>query len=247
MRQALSRLAAAAADLIFPRRCPFCGKVSAGGVCAQCAVSLPRVGAGACPRCGREKEYCVCGRHDFAFDRCASPFYYEGAAKKGVLRLKFLGREDSAAAFAACAAETARREYADERFSCVTCVPLSRSERRRRGYNQSERLARRTARELGIKYADTLTKPRDIKPQRTCGADERWSNVSGAFAAKGAVHGTVLLIDDIVTTGATLSECAAALRGAGAQRICCLTAVCVKYSGAGKSAKLRDSGRESKK
>ena len=83
---------------VFPCRCAFCGRIVKAGqdVCVSCGKALPYIGMGACPVCGRERKYCRCRKEKFAFERCTAPFYYEGVAKKGVLRLKFCGRREAA-------------------------------------------------------------------------------------------------------------------------------------------------------
>lgn len=224
------KLISRAVSLIFPRRCAICGRVTgSAAVCPTCETALPVVKPPVCRVCGREKKYCVCGNRRFAFDRCVTPFYYEDGAKKGVLRLKFGGKTDAASVFAAYAADIVQKEYAGIPFDFITAVPLARREAKKRGFNQSEELARALSKKLGIKYCNALRKPMDIKPQRRCSASERWENVAGAFEAEGQAAGkTVLLVDDIITTGATLHECAKALKQAGAAGVYCAAIACVK-------------------
>ena len=220
-----------AVAVFLPARCAFCGGVTAGGedVCPSCAVNLPLVRGDVCPKCGRERAFCNCTKQHYAFARCVAPFYYEGTAKRGVLRLKFYHKRGAAAVFAAYAQQIVRREYADVQFDVVTAVPLSRSEIKKRGFNQSAVFARELSRLLGIPYGELLAKPYDTRPQHSCKAGERWGNVYGAFTAPGGAEGkTVLLADDIATTGATLSECAKVLRLAGASQVYCAVIACVK-------------------
>lgn len=216
---------------LFPQRCAFCGRIIRAGlrVCPECEKSLPYIGNGTCRVCGRERRYCRCEKEKYAFERCVAPFYYEGVAKKGIMRFKFGGRREVAAVFAKYAAQRARSEYEGTSFSFVTAVPLSKTEKHRRGYDQAEDFGRALARELGLQYRCALCKPRDIKPQRTCTAPERRKNVIGAFYAYDVPKSAaVLLADDVVTTGATLSECALALKKAGAGTVCCVAAARVK-------------------
>lgn len=216
---------------VFPRRCAFCGRIVKAGqdVCVSCGKALPYIGMGACPVCGRERKYCRCRKEKFAFERCTAPFYYEGVAKKGVLRLKFCGRREVAKVLAAYLALRVAKEYSGIKFDFVTAVPLSAAEKRRRGYNQAEDLGRALALRLSIPYTEALVKPRDIKPQHSCTSAERERNVVGAFEARSVPKGVaVLLVDDVVTTGATLSECAAELKKAGASSVFCAAAARVK-------------------
>lgn len=215
---------------LFPRRCLCCGRAvpSGSAVCEECAAALPRVTGTICPKCGRGLEFCVCtGRH-MEFDRCVSPFYYEGVAKRGVLRMKYGKHPAAAEEFAEYAEQTVRTAYGTS-FDFVTAVPFTPAELRSRGFNQSAALGRALARRLGMPYREVLGKPGTIRPQHECRAGERWGNVFGAFRVTADVAGrSVLLADDIATTGATLSECAKMLRLAGAQRVDCVTIACVK-------------------
>ena len=162
------------------------------------------------------------------FDRCVSPFYYEGVAKRGVLRMKYGKHPAAAEGFAEYAEQAVRTAYGPS-FDFVTAVPFTPAELRSRGFNQSAELGRALARRLGLPYREVLGKPGTIRPQHECRAGERWGNVLGAFRVTADVAGrSVLLADDIVTTGATLSECSKVLRLAGAKRVDCVAIACVK-------------------
>lgn len=223
-------------SLIFPPRCPFCGKAIPHGLqeCEECTDKLPIVTGEICPRCGRERVLCHCTGREFTFERCVAPFYYEGVVRRSIIACKFHARQSSAAVYGRYAAAVVLREYAQERFDFVTFVPLTRAEYRKRGFNQSELVARSLAHALGLPCRAVLQKPVDIAPQRTLPALERWSNVSGAFCANtrmrsGQLRGkNVLLADDIATTGATLSDCARALKEVGTRRVYCVVLACVK-------------------
>ncbi len=119
-----------------------------------------------------------------------------------------------------CMAAAVRVDFADVAFDYVAAVPLGRRRRRKRGYNQAELLARRVAGALHIPYADLLEKVRNNPAQRKQNARSRRVNVYGAYAViddSALWDKTVLLIDDVKTTGATLNECAKMLRMHGAQ------------------------------
>lgn len=196
-------------------------------ICDNCAGTLPYVTGKICPCCGRGYDFCRCGSMKFEFDRCVSPFYYEGPVRKSIISFKFHAKQSSAAAYAALSAQTIKKEYDRQHFDFVTCVPLTKREYLRRGFNQSEVFARALSRELRIPYKEALCKPRDVKPQRMLNSEQRWQNTHGAFSAKGAFPGTaILLIDDVITTGATLSDCARALKEAGAKSVFCATIAC---------------------
>lgn len=202
-------------DLLFPPKCIFCGKLTEHRrACPECEAKLPRFD-GATPT----KEF---------FTKCVAPFRYDGAIREALLRFKFGGREQFAAPLAVYAAETVRREL--DRYDIISWAPVSTHRRRERGYDQAELLARETAKLLGTSAVPLLKKRRDTPPQSgfTDRAARR-ANVMGAYSVRKNVDvagKTVLLIDDIVTTGATLSECSRELLMAGAAEVvCCVIAV----------------------
>lgn len=203
-------------DLLYPPRCAFCHaflETSGDGVCAYCKTGLPFAQNG--------------GRQRFSFVRaCVSPLNYEGDVRKSLLRYKFGGATGYARAYGRLVAGTVRAELAGE-YDLVTWVPLSRRRLRERGYDQARLLAKATARELGLPLTPTLDKQRNTQPQSGTGdAAKRRANIAGAYRMKQGVYVTgkrVLLMDDIVTTGATLSECARVLGKAGAEQVVCAT------------------------
>ena len=201
-------------DLLFPPKCAFCGKVLGAGDdawCSRCTESLPFTLAG-----GRQG-----GNY---FDFCVSPLYYTDAVRKSMLRYKFKGMSAYASVYgkilAACICENPDIEY-----DVISWVPLSGKRKKARGYDQAMLLALATALELGEAAVGTLEKLRDVRAQSELyGLDERSANISGAYEVpdRESVEGKrVLLIDDIITTGSTLSECARVLLEAGAIRVVC--------------------------
>lgn len=208
--------------LLYPPRCPFCGRP------LPCRRGLPEI----CPSC-RGLPFAVPGAAALRFlgPPPAAPFFYEGPVRRALERFKFGGRA-YALPFAAYAAPAVERAFPGAAADFVCAVPLTRRERRRRGYNQSALFGRALAKFLGLPYREALIKPRDIPPQRTLRAVQRRENVRGAFRARRPLHGeTVLLADDIATTGATLSACAEALRTAGAGRVLCAAVAVAPFRG----------------
>ena len=199
-------------DLLFPPKCAFCGKLTArrgDGVCPDCRSRLPFTPEGA-----RLKA-------DF-LTAVVSPLYYEDDVRRSLLRYKFQGTTALARAYGPLLAETVRREL-EGKFDTVSWVPLSRARERKRGFDQAKLLAQRTARELDLPLTPLLRKVRNALPQSGTGsAEKRRANISGCYAvpdAAAAAGRRVLLIDDIVTTGSTLSECARVLMLAGAAEV----------------------------
>lgn len=152
-------------------------------------------------------------------------FVYEGPVREAVQALKYRGVAALAAPMASLMARYLREEPPGADF--LVPVPLHSLRRRLRGYNQSELLARELSAGLGLPLAArALARQRSTPPQaRAAGESERHANVAGAFEGRRAdVEGRkVLLVDDVMTTGATLDACALALREAGAARVHALT------------------------
>ena len=200
-------------DLLFPPKCVFCGKVLDGenALCAKCTDTLPYTAGG-----GRQEgdSYAV----------CVSPLYYSGVVRKSLLRFKFQGATAYADTYGSILAQCIS-EHMHEKYDVISWVPLSSKRKRSRGYDQAMLLALATALELNDVAAETLKKTLEVKAQsKLPGKAERLENISGAFEAADPelIKGKcVLLIDDIVTTGATLSECAGVLLSAGAKSVVC--------------------------
>jgi ComF family protein len=152
-----------------------------------------------------------------------APWAYEGAARALVLQLKLQGRRSTAAPLVeAMCREVTRRGLSAE---AVTWVPGRAREARRRGFDHAEVLARDLARRLGLRPVRLLRRTRASCDQAGLGARERRANLAGAFASR-SFSRPVVLVDDLVTTGATAAACAAALRAAGVPRVEVLAPCC---------------------
>lgn len=201
-------------ELLFPPRCIFCGRAIAPGtkVCSGCTAEVSPVNTVRCMNLpGTGKNI-----------RCAVLYSYEGRARQSVIRFKFYGEKKYADFYAEKLAELVRKNLGAEGFDLVTAVPVSQERRKARGYNQSELLARRLARELSVPYEDCLVKLRDNPEQHSLSRRDRLKNVRGVYRALPQASGKrILLVDDIVTTGSTLLECARVLYGGGAGGVGC--------------------------
>jgi ComF family protein len=156
-----------------------------------------------------------------SFDRAISLGPYDDGWRELLHAFKF-AREKAVGRW--FAKELGARLAAEgERIDVVTHVPMTRLEERARGFNPSRFLARATARRLGLPERRLLAKTRTTPPQRTLRAGERETNLRDAFRAVRSGRGAVLLVDDLLTTGATADECARTLKGVGFDRVVILT------------------------
>lgn len=160
------------------------------------------------------------------FSGCVSALYYEGAVKDAIGRYKFRRAEAYDHAFGELVAARIYEEYG-ECYDILSWVPLSWDRRRERGYDQAECLARKAGKKLCRPVTRTLRKRMFVKPQSSTGSPSaRRANISGAYRAVNCekfIGKRVLLVDDVVTSGSTLSECAKTLLLAGAEEVLCAT------------------------
>lgn len=200
-------------DLLYPPKCVYCHRLletSASKVCPRCRNNLPETPEGDLLR----GEF---------FSGCAVPLYYEGAVKDSLHRFKFSRRREYAETYSQKLADCLRAAAVS--WDILTWVPVSRTRLRQRGYDQCQLLAEALGRQLGCTPVPLLRKARHTPAQSQTGTvEKRRANVSGAYQVidpANVVGKRILLIDDIVTTGATLSECARVLRFAGAAAVFC--------------------------
>ena len=217
----LGLLARRAANLAFGGSCYLCRGAARAVLCAACDADLPRLDAPRCPRCALASSAgAVCGRclaHPPAYDATAAALAYAFPADVLVQALKFRGELALAPLLGALLA--ARLEGA--RADVVLPVPLTAARLRARGFNQALEIARHVAPAGGARLEPRLAeRSRETAPQMDLPLAERAQNVRGAFRCARALEGaTVALVDDVMTTGATLHELAATLKRAGAVRV----------------------------
>jgi competence protein ComFC len=202
-------------EVLAPVSCLGCG-IQGVVLCSTCLNEAQMEISAVCFRCGRPSvmgETCGLCREATALSGVSVGAFYGGAVKELIWQLKFhrLRLADQAAAEL-----VVRRLPPALGAGLVTSVPVSASRYRERGYNQSELVGRMVARQLGLPYRPLLGR---LTSTHQIGLDRRTriEQVAGAFYATARLSGeSVLVVDDVITTGATLSECAGVLSGAGA-------------------------------
>ena len=200
-------------NLLFPPKCILCGRLleqKEQDLCRECRCDSP--------------EYPFRKENIQFLDSFTAVWYYEGSVRKSLLRYKFYNSRSFADGYGRLLAMKLMQTH-PEGFDCLTWVPVSCLRKFRRGYDQVELLAKAVGRELGMTPVPLLKKVRHNRPQSgiTDGALRR-ANVLGAYREvnREAISGKrILLLDDILTTGATAGECARVLLTAGAKEIHC--------------------------
>ena len=201
---------------LFGGSCFVCRGSARGLLCAQCEAELPRLERPLCPRCALESPGgAVCGRclsHPPAYDATRAALAYEFPADALVQALKFRGE----LALAPLLAGVLAPKLAPNGIDHIVPVPLSTGRLRQRGYNQAVEIARH----LGRPDVSLCERTREAPPQMELPYDERQRNVRGAFRCNRALIGArVAVVDDVMTTGATLDEIARTLKAAGAVHV----------------------------
>ena len=192
-----------------------------GILCGACVPETAEADGGTCSVCGAPVadwliDLClVCGTRERAFDRLVALGSYDSRWGELVRKLKFEREIAVGRWLSGRLAEAARRLLIEDGLDVVTYVPMTAGERRKRGFNQAQVLARGVAAQLGLPLRRALIKARRTHPQAMLSARERRMNLQDAFRAVPSKGARALLIDDISTTGSTAEECARTLRQAG--------------------------------
>jgi ComF family protein len=206
-------------DLLLPPRCGGCRKVGSW-LCERCRAKIRRLEEPLCGRCGVEvlsaRRECGCRARLKSLTRLRSAVAYEGPIEPAVHRFKYEGWRRLAGPLAMLISERLAIEGVAARW--VVAVPLHPQRLRQRGFNQADLLAGELRKRLALASPPgVLVRTRPTAPQVGHDRKRRFENVVGAFAWRGSgLEGeSILLIDDVATTGATLDACASALREAG--------------------------------
>ena len=217
MTDFINKLRDALSDALYTARCPYCSKVI-------------KRNEFACNSCKKDFPQNISVRYAVGGYSCYSPFPYDDKFRNAVKNFKFGNCGAYAKPLSYAIFESIQKELDLNSFDLITCVPMHKKAKRERGYNQAELLARRFSQFCGIPYADTLEKFKENQKQHSIKASERAKNVRGVYRVidKSLVKNKkILIIDDIITTGNTLGECARMLSMAGSGEIVCATVCAV--------------------
>jgi ComF family protein len=213
------------AELLFPTRCAGCGGYAGRPLCPECTASLPRIKGPVCSLCGRPTLYGVDGCRECRgrvkdIDVTAALAVYEEPLRSAIHKLKY-GNGRRLAPLLGAMAAVRLAPLLQSTDPLLTYVPMHRRKKRAKGYDHAELLAEGVARALGLRVTGLLERTRLTKAQSSLTHERRRVNVKGAFEVIGeALEGVeVVIVDDVLTTGFTLSECAGALKRAGVGKI----------------------------
>lgn len=229
----------AAADLLFPRRCPVCGGVAMPKgrlICPACLKQLSFVSSPACTKCGkeigsREQEYCAdCIRRKKSFTRGFALLNYDSRAAVSMAAVKYHNKREYLDFYARAAALRFGKQFRQAGIQVIVPVPVHASRLKARGFNQAAVLAEKLSAELGIPWEELLIRVKKTDPQKSLGSAERLKNLRGAFEAEqeAGKWERVLLVDDIYTTGSTAEICSRALLKTGVKQVF-VFAVCIGH------------------
>ncbi len=221
-------------SLLYPRRCPVCDEPVRPWnalICGDCRPSLTYIQPPVCMKCGKHigdsgQEYCAdCAERSHLYDRGRALFSYRSVAAS-IARFKYHGRREYAAFYAACMVNALGGFIRGCHADAFIPVPLHRSRRRRRGYNQAEVLARELSALTGIPVCgDLIGRVRKTAPMKELSASERQNNLKKAFKIlrNDVKLKTIIIIDDIYTTGSTIDAMSRELKKAGVEKIYFMT------------------------
>jgi len=227
----LSLLGREALRIVLPSWCVACGqdlpwRDRTASCCGPCWRSLPRIESVKCRSCalplagGEDDALCIsCFADPLPLDWCEAWGEYRAGLENVLHAFKFERHDFLDEPLSGLMADVLR----DRNFDAVVAVPMHRTKERRRGYNQAELLAIALGKRIGVRHERLLTKRAEKQTQSTLARASRAANVRGIFGASHAAGKSILLVDDICTTGETLRACAHELRKAGATRICATT------------------------
>lgn len=223
--------------IFWPEVCPFCGRASRRGICLRCREKLDSlvIKEPRCMCCGKpvryvEQEYCYdCSHTHHDYDRGLALWVHKNPVSQSIYRFKFHNQRSFGAYYAKEMVSQHKTTILSWNIDFMIPIPIHPKKRRKRGYNQAEIVAGEIGKLLSIPVDENiLVRVQDTDPQKTLDPQRRRRNIRTAFAVRkvkeeGLRGASVLLIDDIYTTGSTIDEAARILKKAGAEKVYYLT------------------------
>lgn len=218
---------------LFTRKCSVCGQPVdlKKGMCDCLGNERIPISDSFCQHCAQEKDRCTCSYNlSVSLPHVAASYVYSGAVRQEIHSLKFEGNRNLSLSLADSMSERVTRVFSSVDFDIVTYVPSSALTVKQRGYNQSKLLSERIAENFFLPCQGVLEKIRETPFQHMISATERGENLVGSIACSGDVSDkTLLLCDDVKTTGATLGECVKVLKEKGAKDVYCICYATSEY------------------
>lgn len=232
-KKEFSRIISYILDILYPRRCAICDTILRKDeicLCSRCRQNLPIVKGPVCMKCGRPldddtKEYCKeCRRRDHLFDQGCSPLLYRRGIQPSMMRFKYGSRPEYGEFYGRAIWGFAKRQLQIWKPDVIIPVPLHRSRYRKRGYNQAALIAGTLSKLSGIPMDETLVvRTRKTAPQKGLTGSGRRKNLKDAFEVRKEsgkeIPRTILLVDDIYTTGSTMDALSEVLKKSGVKNI----------------------------
>ena len=216
-------------SVFFPKTCAGCGAIidEDDELCDYCHEMLVRCDPlKRCMRCGLDKKNCQCKRRTFAFEMCIAPFVNTSVAKRAMYYFKYRRKMTYGTMLAKQMALCVKNEYRGLKFDGICFVPMHRRKQLERGFNQTEVVAKAMSDMLEVPVINALKCVKYVRSQHELSEKQRLENVKNMYVATKNLRGkSILLVDDIKTTGATLNECTLQLLSAGADCVYCVTAL----------------------
>lgn len=227
-------------SVFFPNRCAVCGKLADAdaAVCEDCAPDKLSI-SDECCRCGKPGSHCVCTGAGWHFKRCVSLFLYGDKGRELIRRYKYYGRKDLAPYLAENLTKKVLSQYRTVTFDRIVPVPMTAQSLKERGYDQAGILAREMGRRMNIPVDEHLLyRAFESLPQHKLDQKQRFINAGRSYhpmEGRSVMGENILLVDDVMTSGATLEACACCLLHIGAEKVYCATPATT-----GRSLKLRN-------
>lgn len=215
-------------NLLFPPRCPFCDGIATDGVCEFCRRKVTVVTEPFCMKCGKPladnvREYCEdCDKTGHSFESGRALLVYDDVVRHSIYRFKYASRKEYAKVYARMMGQNFKQYIARISPDMLIPVPLHKRRMKKRGYNQAQLVAKCLEKEWGIPCRDDLVRRvKHTRPQKELDRAERQNNLKKAFKIieNDVKLKTIILIDDIYTTGSTMDALAEALLQNGAAKV----------------------------